>query len=60
MAKDKKGASAAKAAAAQQHAPEEKKPQTKVNVIDVRDLDPNNVKNGFGSLDANHTVDLKW
>lgn len=57
MAKNKKGASAAEAAAAQQHAPEEK-PQTKVNVIDVRDLDPNNVKNGFGSLDANHTVDL--
>ena len=57
MAKNKKGASAAEAAAAQQHAPEEK-PQTKVNVIDVRDFDPNNVKNGFGSLDANHTVDL--
>lgn len=58
MAKNKKGASAAEAAAAQQHAPEDKKPQTKVNVIDVRDLDPSNVKNGFGSLDANHTVDL--
>ena len=58
MAKDKKGASAAKAAAAQQHAPEDKKPQTKVNVLDMRDFDPNKVQSGFGSLDANHTVDL--
>lgn len=49
--------SAAEAAAAKQQAPQEKQPD-KVNVVDLRDLDPTKPQNGFGSLDANHTVDL--
>ena len=49
--------SAAEAAAAKQQAPQEKQPD-KVNVVDLRDFDPTKPQNGFGSLDANHTVDL--